>query len=127
MAHTSLLFKEMKNSVGGNSVKMLWKAWYGDEALTLVFPERWNVQVNPMCEAPDIGDRAIEESFDNPIASACVEEIASGKKTVAIAVDDLSRPTQAHRLLPSLVVRLRQAGTRQENIIYSTIQLPAAL
>ena len=97
-------------------VRMLWKAWYGDEELILDFPQGWNVQVAPIHDASDMGDEAIENAFENTIGSGPIAEIASGKCTVAIAVDDLSRPTQAYRLLPPILRRLGQAGIGEEDI-----------
>lgn len=98
-------------------VRMLWKAWYGDEELVLQFPERWKVHVAAIDDSPAMSDEAIESAFDNTIGSRPIAEIAKAKRTVAIAVDDLSRPTQAYRLLPPILRRLGQAGIGEEDII----------
>ncbi|MFC2108067.1 lactate racemase domain-containing protein [Candidatus Bipolaricaulota bacterium] len=98
-------------------VRMLWKAWYGDEELVVNFPDGWDVQVARMQDAPDMEDAAIDRAFDNTIGSGSIEELSRGKRSVAIAVDDLTRPTQAARLIPPLLRRLEYAGIRRENIV----------
>ena len=96
---------------------MLWKAWHGDERVTLTFPEGWNVQEVRMQDAPSICDSAIEAAFDHPIGGPGLEEIVAGKRTVAIAADDITRPTRAAPLLRVLLRRLRNAGIKDEDVI----------
>lgn len=98
-------------------LRMLWRAWYGDTELVLTFPDDWDVCTARMRDAPDAPAHAIEAAFDHPIGTAPVEEIACARTSVAIAVDDLSRPTQAHLLLPPLLRRLERAGIRRQNVI----------
>lgn len=100
----------------GAKVHLRWKAWYGDEELTLNFPLGWRIQVAQMHDAPSAGEAEIEKAFSNPVGSAPVEELASGKKSVAIAVDDLTRPTPAHQLLPPLLKRLKLAGIADRDV-----------
>ncbi len=92
------------------SIEMRWKAWYGDEKLKLSFPEEWNVGLRGMEDAPDIGDEKIKEAFSSPIGTKPIAELAQGKRTAAIVVDDISRPTQAYRILPIVMEELRMGG-----------------
>jgi nickel-dependent lactate racemase len=92
-----------------------WRAWYGDEDLNLAFPDAWDAQAYWSDDAPELDDDAIEAAFDGPIGTPALETIAReklarGSCTVAIAVDDISRPTPAARLFPPLMRRLEHSG-----------------
>ncbi len=93
-----------------------WHAWYGDTDLTLGFPDGWQVTVHEPAGAPEIGDAAIAEALDHPVGSPTLGEIVRGKRTVAIAVEDISRPCDAARILPALIARLESGGIRRENV-----------
>jgi len=69
-----------------------------------------------MADGPDVGQAEIRKAFANPIAQETIRKLAEGKKTAAIAIDDLTRPTQAYRFLPFIVDELHQGGIRDENI-----------
>lgn len=97
-------------------VKIPWKAWYGDEMFELVFPDEWDLSVFSMNDAPSIDDENIAEALSNPIGTEPLRRIANGKKTVVIVVDDLSRPTPAYRILPSVVNELTGAGVKEKDI-----------
>ena len=97
-------------------VSVPWHAWYGDEWLTLRFPASWRARAYWPHDAADIGIPGIEAAFDQPIESPPIEELASGKRTVAIAVDDLSRPTPTSRILPILLNRLERGGVDLDNV-----------
>ena len=99
------------------SVAIPWKCWYGNKALPLTFPAKWKVQMVSMADGPDVGQADIRKAFANPIGQEPIRKLAEGKKTAAIAVDDLTRPTQAYRFLPFIVDELHQGGIRDENIM----------
>jgi len=99
------------------NVSMLWKAWYGDEVVTLGFPDGWDVREVRMADAPSLGSDGIERAFDEPIGCPSIEEIVSGCRTVAIAIEDITRPTRTEQLLRPLLQRLNNAGIRDENIV----------
>ena len=69
-----------------------------------------------MADGPDLSQAEIRNAFQNPIGQEFIRRLAEGKKTAAIAVDDLTRPTQAHRFLPFIVEELNQGGIRDEDI-----------
>jgi len=96
-------------------ISIPWHAWYGDRDLDLAFPDDWHASVHPPADAPDMTGAAIEAALDGPIGSPTIEElaratVAAGKRTVAIVVDDISRPTPAHRLMPAVIARLEAGG-----------------
>jgi nickel-dependent lactate racemase len=102
-------------------ISVPWHAWYGDEDLNLTFPDAWEAQAYWPHDGPDLDEGAIETAFDHPIGTPPIEElvrekVAEGKRTVAIAVDDISRPTPAGRLLPVLMRRLEMGGVDLDDV-----------
>ncbi len=97
-------------------VEIPWGCWRGAKSLPLTFPNNWKVSLAPMEDGPDVSQAEIAKAFRNPIGQETIRRMAEGKKSAAIAVDDLTRPTQAYRFLPFVVEELNQAGIRDENI-----------
>ncbi len=85
-------------------------AWYGDEELTLDFPTGWEVKVLGPKDAPALSTSEIERAFAEPIGTPRISELARGKRSAAIVVDDLSRPTPAAQIIPYLLRELAAAG-----------------
>lgn len=94
-----------------------WKAWYGPEELKLSFPEEWPVATFGMKNGPALAEREIMETIRNPYGALPLNILAKGKKNAVIAVDDLSRPTQAQRILPLVIDELVAAGMETANIL----------
>lgn len=92
-----------------NRVVMHSRAWYGDEERVFPFPESWNVVTLEPTKTPALSDEYIEAAFDNPIGTPRISEMARGKRSAAIVVDDLSRPTPAARVLPYVLNELEKA------------------
>jgi lactate racemase len=99
-----------------NAVKIPWGSWRGNKGLNLEFPEGWKVQVAAMADGKDVSRAGIRRAFANPIGQERIRRLAEGKKTAVIAVDDLTRPTQAYRFLPFIVEELNQGGIPDEGI-----------
>ena len=93
-----------------NTATVYSRAWYGDEELTLNFPTNWEVEVLAPKDAPVLSDTQIEQAFAEPIGTPRISELANGKKSAAIVVDDLSRPTPAAKVIPVLLRELASAG-----------------
>ncbi|NOZ27814.1 MAG: DUF2088 domain-containing protein [Chloroflexi bacterium] len=98
------------------TIRIPWRAWYGDEEVELRFPSSWCVRAYWPADAPDIGLAGIERSFDAPIDAPPIEDVARGKRWVSIAVDDISRPAPAARIMPSLMRRLERAGVDLDRV-----------
>ncbi|RKU07614.1 hypothetical protein C6503_24315 [Candidatus Poribacteria bacterium] len=92
------------------------RAWYGDEELTLNFPTGWEVEVLGPKDAPVLSDTQIEQAFAEPIGTPRISELAKAKKSAAIVVDDLSRPTPAAKVIPVLLRELAGAGVPKSEI-----------
>ena len=93
-----------------NTATVYSRAWYGDEALTLNFPSGWDVETLGPKDAPALSDADIERAFAEPIGTSRIAALAKGKKSAAIIVDDLSRPTPAARVVPFVLRELASAG-----------------
>ena len=91
-------------------------AWYGDNELTLNFPTDWEVEMLAPKDAPAFSDTQIEQAFAEPIGTPRISELAHGKKSAAIIVDDLSRPTPAARIIPYILRELTSAGVPKSEI-----------
>ncbi|HSR12414.1 MAG TPA: nickel-dependent lactate racemase [Thermodesulfobacteriota bacterium] len=93
-----------------------WACWRGNKSLPLTFPNNWKISMASMDDGPDVSQADIRRAFDNPVGQEPIRKLAEGKKTACIAVDDLTRPTQAYRFLPFVLDELGRAGIREENI-----------
>jgi nickel-dependent lactate racemase len=93
-----------------------WGCWRGNKSLPLTFPNNWKINLASMADGPDLTQAEIRKAFQNPIGQESIRKLAEGKKTAAIAVDDMTRPTQAHRFLPFIMEELNQAGIKDEDI-----------
>jgi len=99
-----------------NTATVYSRAWYGDEELTLNFPTGWEVEILGPKDAPELSDAQIEKIFAEPIGTPRIAELAKGKKSAAIVVDDLSRPTPAANVIPFLLRELASAGVPKSEI-----------
>lgn len=97
------------------AVGVPWRAWFGDTTLDLTFPASWQVRTYPMADAPDIGPEGIERALSDPIGAPTIEEVARGKRSAVVVVDDISRPTPASRFLPGILRRLQAAGIDEDH------------
>jgi len=93
-------------------VEIPWMAWYGDGRVSLTFPDPWEIEVVKMKDAEDIGEEGIRKALLSPIGSKRIKELAEGKGSAVIVVDDLTRPTPAHRVLPFLKAASRRKRSR---------------
>jgi nickel-dependent lactate racemase len=91
-------------------VKITTDAWYGDQDMTLSFPDNWDVFVCRSKDANAIDDLKIQE------ASKPINQLARNKKNAVIIVDDLSRPTPAHLVIPYIIRDLKEGGIKEESI-----------
>jgi len=60
--------------------------------------------------------RELQKSLSRPIDSPKMETFCSRGKSVAIAVDDITRITPTHVLLPTILRKLQKAGIRRDDI-----------
>ena len=85
-------------------------AWYGDRPLALTFPDTWDVRVVGSTPGPRLDVAAMRERMHSPIGTPRLAELARGKKSAAIIIDDISRPTPTAELLPLVIEELEAGG-----------------
>jgi nickel-dependent lactate racemase len=100
------------------SVKIFDMEWFGDNEIELNFPEDWDVHVCHMKgkDAPPLNDEGFHKAFGNPIGTRKICELAQGKKEVAIAFDDMSRPTRVGQIARYVIEELEAAGIPDTSI-----------
>jgi hypothetical protein len=103
-------------SLQATTARVPWAAWFGDRLHALELPAEWDVALYPPRDGTDIGKEGIARAFASPIGTPRVRELARGKKTAAIVIDDLSRPTEGARLLPYVFDELREAGLGPDDV-----------
>ncbi len=81
-------------------------------------PDSWRVHVCNMRNAPALSPEQMRGALQNLIGTAPLREMVRGSKSVVIAVDDLSRPTPTHVLLPHLLAELFAGGIEAQNIAF---------
>jgi len=69
-----------------------------------------------MQDAPAMPESVIAAALTRSIESPLLHQLAKDKRRVAIAVDDLSRPTPAGEILPMLLERLKAGDIHDEQI-----------
>jgi len=84
--------------------------WYNDRQTTLTFPDEWDVAAYWPETPPALTDAQIAEGLASPVGQPSLAELAAGKKKPLIIVDDLTRPTPVHKILPHLLRALEDAG-----------------
>lgn len=99
------------------AVRIPWASWFGDHEIELTFPPGWSLEVCNPPGGPDIGENGIRAAFAEPIGSPRISEMARGKRTAVIVVDDLSRPTPASRVLPVLLEELEAGGLQRDDVL----------
>ncbi|MFA6449681.1 MAG: nickel-dependent lactate racemase [bacterium] len=62
-------------------------------------------------------EKAVRNSLSAPIGTPRLREIAQGRKSACIVVNDVTRPVPNKLLLPSIIDELLAAGVSKENII----------
>jgi len=98
--------------------KIPWAAWRDPDNLNLTFPDTWDLTMCRMKGADDLelSSDEIKKAILNPIGTPRLAEIAEGKNSVVIVVDDMTRTTQASKILPHLFEELNRVGIEKDNI-----------
>ncbi|MFN9372091.1 MAG: lactate racemase domain-containing protein [Planctomycetaceae bacterium] len=100
----------MNTGFGSTDIALPWGAWYSETSLQLSLPHSWSVEVLPYTQQPGCSHRRMEQALEDLLGFPSLPEWCSGGGQVAIAVDDVARPTQAAPLLDLLLDRLATHG-----------------
>jgi len=99
-------------------ISMRWKSWYGNERLAIDLPDSWSVKRFSMPPLPSMADGELKEAIANPIGTKPLHEEVRGAKTVCIAVDDITKPTEPFKTAPLVVNELIRGGIKKEDIYF---------
>jgi nickel-dependent lactate racemase len=91
---------------------------FGRGGIAVELPDgfRYRVLEARSAEALPNWQGALEAALDSPIGAAPLGEMASGRRSAAISVCDITRPAPNRKTLPPLLRRLSQAGIPRENV-----------
>lgn len=95
------------------------KTHYGEPIIEFEIPEKNLATVAVPKEIPGVKDEtaAIERAIKNPVAGKALSDLVTPKSSVAIIVDDPSRPTPSWKILPILLKELKGLGVSDDNIL----------
>lgn len=91
---------------------------YGTKKLKAIIPDKWKPTVIAPHDTPAAKNplAMVENALNSPIGGTHLEDYAD-VKSVAIAINDKTRPVPHHQLLPPLLNRLETMGIKPENIV----------
>jgi nickel-dependent lactate racemase len=98
------------------TIHLPWQAWFEQGDLALEAPNQWELTRCLMVDAPPLEDDALRAQIQAGLAAPGVRARIAGKRTAAIAIDDITRPTPTHRLVPLLLDELETAGIGKDNV-----------
>lgn len=93
--------------------------WGGEGNISFKLPQKWNLRaVLEPAHPPVISDvvAETEKVLNNPIGMPPLKEFARGKKKACVLIDDRTRPTPVHLILPGVIKELNMAGVEDSNI-----------
>ena len=100
------------------SFEIPWAAWKDPGTMSITFPDSWDVTNCKMngADAPVLSHEQIKHVINHPIGTPRLSELAKGKERVVIVVDDLTRTTPIHKIIPHVLEDLRIGGIKNEKI-----------
>ncbi len=92
---------------------------WGNQLMSVALPGDW--QVGGILEPSSLppcadGDAEVLRALAEPIEAPRIGELARAGMTVAIVIDDGSRPTPVGRILPAVVAQLSAAGIKRSQM-----------
>lgn len=94
-----------------------WGAWFEDADVVLDFPDGWTVEQCDPADAVELSVEEIAAAIASPIGTPPLRELAVGRSRPCIVIDDLSRPTRGHLLVPPILDELAAAGIPAEDVL----------
>lgn len=93
--------------------------WGREGELAFELPAHWRVMAEAapagMAALPDV-EGAVNRALDQPEGTPALESVLPKTGAVALVVDDISRPTPVHLLVPPLFRRLQAAGVDRSRL-----------
>jgi nickel-dependent lactate racemase len=91
---------------------------FGKSGLAAELPEGFRYQVLEARSAKPLPDpaQALEQALDAPVGTVSLSALATGKRSAAISVCDITRPAPNRFVLPPVLRRLEEAGIPRYDI-----------
>ena len=111
---------EIRNSRNGFAIRLPTESWYGSRRFNRLynlrefwFPRSWNIEVfepDGVKGIRPLSDGEIRKGVQQAIGTQPLRKLAEDRKDAVIIVDDLSRPTPAFAVMPTILDELRAGG-----------------
>ncbi len=98
--------------------KIPWAAWRDPDFLELEFPDSWEITNFRMngADGPVLNEDEIKQAILNPIGTPKISELAKGKETVVIVVDDMTRTTPVSKIIPHVLEELEKGSIFKDKV-----------
>jgi hypothetical protein len=100
----------MTESPKGSLVEMHTGSWCGDRPFHLAFPEGWKVTVAGADPPPAISADELASAIASPVGTRPLAELLTSAKSLAVLIDDHTRPTPVRDTLEEVIRIARSAG-----------------
>lgn len=97
-------------------VSIPWGNWYSQKPMSLCFPDDWDINLCAMEHRDALTEQELEDRINAPVGTDLLEEMAQGKKSACIVIDDISRPTPGSFILPIIIKKLINSGIEAQEI-----------
>jgi len=97
------------------SVSLSWDAWH-DTIRRFDLPGTWSVVELRMADASPLATGEITAALEHSLEAPPLDRLIAGRRRAAIAVDDLTRPTNSAPIVEWIVARLREGGLEWSDI-----------
>lgn len=91
-------------------VSIPWGNWYSQTPMNLYFPDDWDISLCEMEHRKALTEQELEDRINAPVGTVSLEEMARGKRSACIVIDDISRPTPGDFILPVILKKLVKSG-----------------
>jgi nickel-dependent lactate racemase len=89
-----------------------------DKFLDVKVPDDWQCTWSALPDTPDLNEVQMRAAFANPIGTPPISEMAKGKKTAVIIVDDNGRPTPVYLYAKLILEELNKGGIPDSGITF---------
>lgn len=91
---------------------------YGKSGLPLDLPDEWDITVIRKRPMPILNDpvTTLQQSFEHPVGTAPLAELARNGRTACILICDITRPVPNGVILPELIRQLASGGIKPTDI-----------
>jgi lactate racemase len=89
-----------------------------DKFLDVNVPDDWQCTWSAVSDTPDLTEDQMRAAFANPIGTPRISELAKGKKTAVIIIDDNGRPTPTYLYVHLILEELNKGGIPDSGITF---------